>query len=129
METTTLGAIYTGRFTNKTTYRIYVICAGDIPLYVGKSRDAAKRVLSHLRKNGSIFDFEVKTLKGWENFLVCLYECEDHLVDCMEENLIYDLSPVYNSQGKQRSRENAERWRKLQPAHIANQGTARVKAG
>lgn len=118
---TTLGEIAKGNYPND-TYRIYVICAGDIPLYIGQSQDAIERVLSHLGVGswigfwGSTFDTDLTTFDEWESFTVHLQKCPQEHVKFIEDKLIHELSPVYNRLGNTRgSKKNAERWHKLHP--------------
>ena len=135
MNTTTLGEIIDG-FYGDETYRIYVISSGEIPLYVGQSKDAVTRILSHLGTGewigfyGSTFDKKIKTYPGWRDFQVELFTLEecakdshiiaglepgDWVVDYVEDKLIYNLSPVFNSKGKKKTRENSERWYTAHP--------------
>lgn len=46
----------------------------------------------------------------------------DIYVSDIEEKLIYELSPVFNSMGRKKHRHNSERWYKLHPEPIANEG-------
>lgn len=119
--TTTLSAIVNG-FEGDVSYNLYIIASGSIPLYVGKSKNAVARVLSHLGLGewaglyGSSFDRRLKTYEGWEDFAVVLLESNDPDED--EWVWIYELSPVFNAKGQKRTRENAERWFQLHPEPV-----------
>lgn len=117
-------------------YRIYVIKGDGCILYVGKSQDAIVRMESHVGKGmwvgffGSHLDYLLIT-KQANDYTVDFYDEDevrvlyrynplftsmDRMVGSVEEQMIFDLAPVFNiinnNSGK---RENKDRWYEMHP--------------
>jgi len=116
-------------------YRIYVISTDGIFLYVGKSKEALTRMESHVCKGewigffGSDLDYLLIKTEA-DSFIVDFYDEHDisqiittnwdidDKVSFLEEHLIYELSPVYNAIGNNKSHENSDKWFSLHPSPV-----------
>lgn len=136
-ESATIREIKEG-YTSDRKLRLYIIEGEGCFLYVGKSKCAISRVLSHLGIGswsgffGSLFDFMLTSNPKANDYTVYFLDENkikktiNHFgdinskVDDLESLLIYELSPVYNTMGKKKSREPSSRWNKLYPPIAIN---------
>lgn len=115
-------------------YRVYAMYDdSDTCLYVGRSSDAHTRLLSHVGRG----TFAVSGAGQWiidhrpqsHEWKIALYFPSAHssiesdiATDALENKLIYELSPIFNTQGKKRDRGKSRAFWDRQPATIANEG-------
>ena len=112
--------------------RLYVIEGDGCVLYVGQSKCAVTRMESHLNMGpwraffGSSIDKLLTNEQNANTYKVTFYDDTDIRtlsaqvgydvsVSCAESRLIYELSPVFNAQGKKKHRDNISRWYALHP--------------
>lgn len=130
METTTIRNIKTG-YTSNSRLRIYIIEGEGCILYVGKSKCAITRMESHLGIGewaaffGSSLDQMLISNPKADDYVVTFLNEDDILntnldlaIDDLEERLIYEFSPVFNSQGRQKHRENSDKWYSMHPPPV-----------
>ena len=121
---------------------VYVMYDGDDTcLYVGKSKEARDRLLSHV----GIGAFSIASIGQWvidhrpqsHNWKIVLYlpplsggaSAEETMqyrwtVNNLEGKLIYDLSPVFNAQGAKSEPGKVRVFWSRQPQVAANEGMA-----
>ena len=131
MIETTVSEIKNG-FCHPTTQRIYVIEGDGCVIYVGQSKCAITRMESHLGRGewrgffGSDLDYMLIRNPKAGGYKVTFYDDADIAryavslgyaadVSTLEDDLIYELSPVFNAQGKKKNRDNIDRWYALYP--------------
>ena len=138
MIETTIASIASG-FYHPVTQRIYVIEGDGCVIYVGQSKCAVTRMESHLGKGewrgffGSDLDHMLVSNQAARKYKVTFYDDVDVAdyaasvgyaasVDTLESHLIYELSPVFNVQGKKRNRDNVDKWYTLYPPEVIDLG-------
>lgn len=131
MITTTIAQIASG-FDTPNRYRLYVVEGEGCVLYVGQSKCAVTRMESHLGRGewrnfyGSDFDRVLTSNPKAIEYVVTFYDDTDiesagksagYPVDVsdVEDTLIFELSPVFNAQGRKKHRDNIIRWTALYP--------------
>lgn len=146
METTTIKQIKKG-YRSKGCPRIYVVEGEGCVLYVGRSKCAIARMMSHVGSGpwvgfwGSVFDYMIKENPKSNEYAVTFYDeseinaaitypyeseesdyphtfALDQKVKDIEEHLIYELSPVFNAQGQKKHSENIDKWYNLYPVPV-----------
>jgi len=112
--------------------RLYVIEGEGCVLYVGQSKCAITRMESHLGLGpwrnffGSSIDMVLTKNRNADHYTVTFYDDTDIAalsqqigydvdVSDVESKLIFELSPVFNAQGKKKHADNIQRWYSLHP--------------
>jgi hypothetical protein len=131
---TTIAQIKQG-INHPVTQRLYVIEGEGCVLYVGQSKCAVTRMESHLNMGpwraffGASIDNVLINEQGADTYTVSFYDDTDiealsaqdgcrESVSCVESKLIYELSPVFNAQGKKKHSDNINRWYALHPPEV-----------
>lgn len=140
----TWADVLSGRYAGG--HRVYVMYDGDDTcLYVGKSGETRTRLLSHV----GLGTFNIAAIGQWviehrpqsHDWKIALYlpampelsicttardvDRHEWAVNNLESDLIYDLSPVFNAQGKKSDISKVRAFWNRQPQVFANAGMVR----